>query len=227
MHRKPLIIVGDSAFAEIAFEYFTHDSEMKPVAFAVEASYRTKSELFGLPVVDLETLTDRYPASEHHFFVAVVYGRMNRLRTRLYHEMKAKGYSPASYVSSRAFVWRNVNMGEHCFIFENNVVQPFVSIGNNVVLWSGNHIGHHSTIEDNCFVSSHVCVAGFCRIGDSSFLGVNAALGNNLTLGRDVWLSPGVSVTKDVPAGTVIKMSRPEVSPVSSLKMFGVEETES
>ena len=30
--KHKLIIVGDSAFAEIAYEYFTHDSEYEVVA---------------------------------------------------------------------------------------------------------------------------------------------------------------------------------------------------
>lgn len=103
MHRKPLIIVGDSTFAEIAFEYFTHDSEMQPVAFAVEASYRTRSELFGLPVVDLETLTDRYPASEHHFFRRCRLWSDESSADSPIIEMKAKGLFTTSYISSKAF----------------------------------------------------------------------------------------------------------------------------
>ena len=54
-------------------------------------------------------------------------------------------------------------MGDNCFIFEDNTVQPFVTLGNNLVLWSGNHIGHHSTLRDHCFISSHVVISGFCR----------------------------------------------------------------
>ncbi len=37
-------------------------------------------------------------------------------------------------------------------LLEDNTIQPFVSIGN-VTLWSGNHIGHHSTIHDHYSVS--------------------------------------------------------------------------
>ncbi len=35
MPQKNLVIVGDSAFAEVAYEYFTHDSPYTVVAFAV------------------------------------------------------------------------------------------------------------------------------------------------------------------------------------------------
>ena len=50
---------------------------------------------------------------------------------------------------------RRMFIGENTFIFEANVVQPGVTVGDNVVLWSGNHIGHDSVIEDHCFIASH------------------------------------------------------------------------
>src|SRR5262245_48485273 len=183
MHKeRKLILVGDGAFAEVAYEYFTADTPYEVVAFAVEQAYLKRDRLFGLPVVPFEALERHYPPAGHHFFAALVYTQLNRLRARLYREAKAKGYTPASYVSPRAFVWPNVRLGEHCFIFEGNVVQPFVTIGDDVVLWSGNHIGHHSRIGDHCFISSHVVVSGFCDVGPHCFFGVNSTLGDNVTV---------------------------------------------
>ncbi len=199
-----LIIIGDSAFAEIAYEYFTHDSNYEVVAFSVEKEYLRRDNLFGLPVVPFETLAEVCPPKEHHFFAANVYTQLNQLRTRLYQQAKQKGYSPASYVSPHAFVWRNCEIGEHCFIFENNVIQPFAKIGNNVVLWSGNHIGHHSTIKDHCFVSSHVVVSGFVEIGESCFVGVNATLANNLSIGGNCLIGAGALILADVPDGQTV-----------------------
>lgn len=204
-----LVIIGDSAFAEVAYEYFTHDSPYEVVAFAVEREYLRRDTLFELPVVPYEELEQRYEPQSHFFFAANVYTKLNQLRTRLYRETKAKGYAPASYISSRAFVWRNVKLGEHCFIFENNVVQPFVTIGDNVILWSGNHIGHHSTIKSHCFIASHVVVSGFVEIGESCFVGVNATFANNLTVGDSCLIGASALVLSDVEAGkTVTGISR-------------------
>ena len=43
-------------------------------------------------------------------------------------------------------------IGENSFIFENNVIQPFVRVGNNCILWSGNHVGHRTVLRDHVFV---------------------------------------------------------------------------
>ncbi len=209
---RKLVIIGDSAFAEVAYEYFTSDSDYDVVSFCVERDFLKQHQLFGLPVVPFETVENVYPPSTHDIYVAIVYTKLNRLRTRLLMQAKAKGYEPASYISSHAFVWRNVVIGEHAFIFENNVVQPFVKLGDNVVLWSGNHIGHHSVIGDNCFVASHAVVSGFVTIGRNSFIGVNATIGNNITIGSDCILGAGSLISKDVEDDRVVRGQSGEAS---------------
>jgi sugar O-acyltransferase (sialic acid O-acetyltransferase NeuD family) len=222
MTSRKLVIVGDSAFAEIAREYFDADSDYDVVAFSVESAYLKRETLHGLPVVPFETLEQRFAPAEHDVFVAATYTQLNRLRQRLSAEAKARGYRLASYVSSRAFVWRNAVLGEHCFVFEDNTVQPFVSIGDDVVLWSGNHIGHHSTIGAHCFLASHVVVSGFCSVGAHSFLGVNATVANNVTIGADNWIGPNVVIMKDTPDGALFKAEQPEPARVSATRFFRV-----
>lgn len=222
--NKKLVIVGDSAFAEIAYEYFTHDSSYEVVGFGVEREYRKRDSLFGLPVIDFEDIEWRFNPAEHAVHVAVVYTQLNRLRARLCSEAKRKGYTMASYISSRAFVWPNVEIGEHCFIFEDNTVQPFVKIGNNNVLWSGNHIGHHSHIGDHCFISSHVVVSGFVKIGDYAFLGVNSTISNNVTIAKDCWIGPGITIKKDAAEGQLFRPETVEPASVSAPRFFKVKE---
>ncbi|MCF6745655.1 acetyltransferase [Blastococcus sp. KM273128] len=198
---KPLVIVGAGETAEIAYEYFTVDSGREVIAFAVERRFLPEGGEGpdGVPYVALEDLAGSHPPARVDAFVALSSTWLNRLRTRLFHEVKSQGYTCASFVSPHAFVWRNVTIGENAFVFENNVLQHHVSVGDNVVLWSGNHIGHRTVIEDHVFVSSHVVVSGFCRIGSSSFVGVNTSVGDNVTIGADSVVGAGAVVVKDLP----------------------------
>lgn len=221
---RKLFIVGDSAFAEVAYECFTWDSTYEVVGFAVERDYLRRDDLFGLPVVPLDECQLQFDIDTVEFYAAVVYTNLNRLRTRLYESVKALGYRPASYVSSRASVWHNAKIGEHCFVFEDNTVQPFVTIGRNVVLWSGNHIGHHSVIQDHCFISSHVVVSGFCNIGAYSFLGVNATLGNNVSIGEDNWIGLGATIVRDTEQNSLFKGIQSEPAKISARRFFKVAE---
>jgi sugar O-acyltransferase (sialic acid O-acetyltransferase NeuD family) len=219
---EKLLIIGDSAFAQIAYEYFTHDLGFEIAGFSVEKAFLKRDQLFDIPVVPFEDLEKRYDPEEHKVFVALTYAQLNRVRTRLYRAVKEKGFSVVSYVSPRAFVWRNVKLGENCFIFENNVIQPFVEIGDNVIMWSGNHIGHHSVIRDNCFISSHVVVSGFCEIGENCFLGVNSTIGNNLKVARDCVIGAGALILRDTQERKVYKGPKAAGSETDSLELFKV-----
>uniref|UniRef100_A0A6M3K9P5 Putative hexapeptide repeat-containing transferase n=1 Tax=viral metagenome TaxID=1070528 RepID=A0A6M3K9P5_9ZZZZ len=202
---KKLIIIGTNPLAEIANEYFTYDSDYSVVAFSVEKEFIEHDRFFNKPVVSFDKLEKLYPPQNYSVFVSLGYGHMNNDRTHIYLKAKEKGYKIASYLSSNAFVWRNVEIGEHCFIFENNTVQPFVKVGNNVIMWSGNHIGHHSIIKDNCFISSHVVISGLCTIGKNCFLGVNSTISNNLTIADNCIIGAGTNVINDlIESGTYV-----------------------
>ena len=193
---KKLVIVGTGELAEIAYEYFTHDSDFQVVGFSVHKEFLSSSEMNGLPVVALENIEEKFPRSECFAFVAVPASKLNRIRTALYNEVKSKGYRLATYISSKAFVWHNARVGENCFIFEDNTIQPFVTIGNNVILWSGNHIGHRTVIEDNCFIASHAVISGYCTIESGSFVGVNSTFNDKTSLAKNSIVASGAVVTK-------------------------------
>lgn len=215
-----LVIIGDGAFAEVAAEYFREGSEYEVAGFAVERDYLRKTELLGLPVVALEDLETIFRPADHDAFAAITYIGLNRLRTRLAAVAKAKGYRLASFISGHARIAKSARLGEHCFVFEDNVVQPYVTLGDNVVLWSGNHIGHHSEIGDNCFISSHVVVSGYCDIGTSCFFGVNAAIANNLSVAKDCWIGPGVVISADTEVGQMFPAANAAASRVDTHRFF-------
>jgi len=221
-----IVIVGAGEQAEIACEYFTHDSPHEVVGFAVDAAYRDQDELFGLPVVDFDQIAETFPPSEYRAFVAISSTQLNRVRTRLYREVKRLGYACETYVSSHAFVWRDVEIGENSFIFEDNVLQYGVSVGDNVILWSGNHVGHQTSIADNCFVASHVVISGFCKIGESCFLGVNSCFADELSVAADCVVGAGAVVVKDTePKGVYVGNPARRLDH-DSFVAFGVEENE-
>jgi sugar O-acyltransferase (sialic acid O-acetyltransferase NeuD family) len=220
---KKIIIIGMGETAELAYEYFTYDSDYEVKGFAVEKEYIQNNVFRGLPVVSTEDLVVEYPPSLFKAFVAISSGKLNRNRRNMYLKIKSCGYSLVSYISSKAFVWRNVEIGENCFVLENNVLQPFTQIGNNVTLWSGNHVGHRSVIGDHCFVSSHCVISGFCSIGESSFLGVNCTLEDHVVIGPDNFIGAGAIIQKNTDEKSFYQEKQTELSKVNTHRLFRVK----
>lgn len=200
-----LVIFGAGDIARLAFYYFSRDSEHQVVAFTVDEKYRQSDNFLDLPLVAFEDVAMRYAPDEYKMFVALSYARMNKLREEKYHLAKQCGYELVSYVSSRCSFLTDHPVGDNCFILEDNTIQPFVKIGNNVTLWSGNHIGHDAVIEDHCFLASHIVVSGYVRIRNNCFLGVNATLRNSITIAPETLIGAGAVVMKDtVPKGVYL-----------------------
>lgn len=222
---KKLVIVGAGEFGEIAYEYFTYDSEYEVAAFAVEAAFRKQTRLFDKPVFVLDALEHLCPPDQYETFVAITYTQLNRARRRLYHDCKKRGYCCASYISSHAFVWPNAKIGENVFIFEGDVIQYHAEVGNCAVLWSGTHVGHRTVIEEGCWLAPNVAVSGFCHIGSGSFIGVNASVGDHVSLGNDTVLGGGAVAVKSLTdSGGVYVGSPVRRLNKTSYQLFGVED---
>jgi len=147
MHK--VVIFGLSDSSELAHFYLTHDSTYNVVAFTVSEEYIPESKMYnGLPVIPFEKLNSSHPPEAYKLFAPLFCSKMNRFREEIYNAGKARGYEFISYISSKATVF-GTEIGENCFILEDNTIQPFTTIGNNCVLWSGNHIGHHGQIKDH------------------------------------------------------------------------------
>jgi len=201
---KKLIIFGVSDAAELAHYYFTNDSDYQVVAFSVNSEYLPKDKIFcNLPVVPFEEVVNIYPPEQYSIFVALGYSKLNENRKEKYLAARQLGYKLASYISSRATVLNDGRIGENCFILEDNTIQPFVFIGNNITLWSGNHIGHHTKIDDHCFLASHIVVSGRVHIGESCFVGVNATFRDHITVGEKCVVGAGTLLLSDVEANGV------------------------
>lgn len=195
--KKPLVVFGAGDIAQLAEYYFRTDSDYEVVAFTVDRAFLAEPAFCGKPVVAFEEVATRYPAGQHAMFVALSYARLNAVRREKFLAARTLGYQLASYVSSRATLLNEGAVGANCFILEDNTVQPFVKIGNDVTLWSGNHIGHHSTIGDHTFIASHVVISGGVAVGQSCFIGVNATLRDHITVGDECVVGAGALLLED------------------------------
>jgi len=200
---KSLIIVGAGSQAKLAHHYFLTDSDYDVIGFSVNREFINSDIFNGIQLIALEDLEDKYPPSEVDLFVAVGYSGMNQVRASLYKKCKEMGYFLPSYISSKCNYLSLNNPGENCLILEDNTIQPFVEIGNNVTIWSGNHIGHDVKISDHCFITSHVVISGFSMIKEYSFLGVNSTIRDSIEIGKSNLIGAGAIIMSSTEENSV------------------------
>ncbi len=198
-----VVIFGILDNSELAHYYLMTDSKYEVVAFTVNQEYISspifKPNGFNLeyPLIPYENLYDLYPPDKYLLFIPISGSKMNLIREKIYESSKEMGYKFATYVSSKCTKFNN-KIGDNCFILEDNTLQPFTEIGNNVIIWSGNHIGHHGKIEDHVFITSHVVISGHCVIKKRAWIGVNSTIRDGVTIGEGSLIAMGSLITKNV-----------------------------
>jgi sugar O-acyltransferase (sialic acid O-acetyltransferase NeuD family) len=220
--KQKIVIFGIGDVAELADFYFTHDTEYDVAGFTVDEPFMARNDFRGRPLVAFERVVELFPPANFGLFVAVGYAKLNALRIEKAAAARAKGYRLVSYLSSRATVFPGFELKDNCFILEDNTIQPFARVGSNVTLWSGNHIGHHSTIDDDVFVASHVVLSGGARIGQGSFVGVNVTIRDRVNIGRKCVLGAGALILEDQPDFSVVAPRGTERSKVPSTRLRGL-----
>lgn len=222
MSARPVVVFGAGDFARVAAHYLAVDSPHEVVAFCVHAQYvPAGARLNGLPVVALEQLAQTHPPAEYAVFVAIGFSRLNAARAEIVERLRGLGYELVSYCNSRAMRWDDTPLRDNTFVFEANVIQPFVTLGENVILWSGNHVGHDVTIGDHVFVASHAVISGNVTIGDHCFIGVNATIRDGITIAPRCIVGAGAVIMRDTEEGDVFAVPNTRVFPKRSWELDG------
>ncbi|MDB5971542.1 MAG: hypothetical protein JWQ90_3992 [Hydrocarboniphaga sp.] len=197
-----VVVFGALAASEVATIYLEAHSGHRVVGYTVDAAYRNTDEFLGRPLVDWETLEQRFPPDRFSLFGPLSYRRMNQLRRDRYFSGKARGYDFISFVHPSVETL-GVEMGENCFVCGGVLIEPCTRIGNNVMIWSNAHIGHHSTIGDHCFIGPGAGIGGSCTIGEMSFLGPKADVMTGTRVGRACFFGPRAAIREDAADGSV------------------------
>lgn len=193
-----IIIFGCKEFAELAHYYLTNDTDHQVVGFSVHKKYLpVEHEFLSLPIVPFEEIENEYPPEKFSFFAPFTAAKMNTMKEGIYNSIKEKGYQMVSYVSSKANVANNVQIGDNCFIQEGNTIGPFSKIGSNVMIWGSNYIAHHGIIRDHVTFASEVAIAGHCEIGQNSYMGVNSTVRNGIKIAKGTLVGIATVIVKN------------------------------
>lgn len=201
---KALVIFGTGKIAEVVHYYAVNECGLKVIAFCVDAAYKNVDHFLGLPVVNFEDVENMYPPSAYQMFVALGYHDLNRLRETKCNSAMQKGYELVSVISPLTNLPANIITGYNCFIMPPAIVHPCVVLGNNVFVWSGSVVGHHSLIEDNCWLTSACNISGNVRLGANSFVAVNATIGHSVHIKKNCFIGANALVTKNLEADQVV-----------------------
>ena len=220
--KKKLVIFGVGKIADVVYYYASKECGFDVVAFCADAEFLKFETYNGFPVVSFQEVELKFPPTENDMFIAVGYHDLNRLREKKCAQAIEKGYSLVSIISPLCNIPSNVTFGWNCFIMPPAIIHPCTQFKNNVFVFSGAMVAHHSIIHDNCWLTSSCNISGNVHIGANTFIAVNATIGHSVKIGQNCFLGANSLVTKDLAdEGVVIVESSKPIRLTSSqfLKM--------
>lgn len=163
-----------------------------------EDTIHIKSDLLGFPIVgDLDCLIN----SKNYKDVIVAIGS-NCVRLKISHLLISKGYNLVSLVHPKAVVSKFARVGKGVVVFAGAVINSGADIGDAVIVNTNSVVEHDCVVQDGVHLSPMSSLAGGVCVGECSWIGLNASVIQQISIGKNVIVGAGSVVLKDVPSGS-------------------------
>jgi sugar O-acyltransferase (sialic acid O-acetyltransferase NeuD family) len=213
-----ILIFGTGTGADTARRYIERDTPHRVVSYVIDREFLKEPTFNGRPVVAVDEAVATFSPDDVLAFVPLGSARMNMLRTEKYQLLKSLGYRFLSYVHSSNKLDGYCEVGENCFILENQSVNFDAGIGNNVVIWSGCQIGDRVRIDDHAFLAAHVVLNGDVRVGEYAYLGSNCNISNEVHIGRQSFIGANALITQNTEEHAVHVVEATPAAGIDSLR---------
>jgi sugar O-acyltransferase (sialic acid O-acetyltransferase NeuD family) len=134
----------------------------------------------------------------------------SRARQRLCKLLEAGGAEATSIVATTAIVMPTASVGRAAILCDFSMVTSNATVGNFFHANIYSYVAHDCVVGDFVTLAPKACINGNVNVGDHAYIGTGALIkpgtrDNPLTIGPGAVVGMGAVVTKDVPAGAVVK----------------------
>lgn len=199
-----VIILGCGGHAKVLIEALR--CMQVPVAGIVDVNPALKGSAFcGVTVLGSDDDLLEYPPETVLLVNGVGSVRQPQRRSALFEELRRKGYRFQTVVHPSAVVASDARLGEGAQIMAGVVVQPGVSVGENVILNTRASVDHDCVIGDHAHIAPGVTLSGAVSVGRGTHLGTGATVIQGISIGSCSLVAAGSLVIRDVPDGVTVK----------------------
>jgi sugar O-acyltransferase (sialic acid O-acetyltransferase NeuD family) len=141
-------------------------------------------------------------AGEYHAGVAA-FGKAD-LRLREIDRIVRAGLEVAVVIHPTAVVSRHAQIQAGSVVFANAVVNVGASIGRGCIINTGATVDHDCKLEEGVHICPGVNLAGAVFVGARAWIGIGAAVKQNIAIGAGATLGAGAVCIRDVAPGETV-----------------------
>lgn len=202
--RKKIVIYGAGLGARQAMELIRPGRDYDAIGIFDDNPGLKGAEVAGLKVI----------GGWEDFIESADAGKIDGIAISLHSEHRRKlmekitGAAPhiahIALVDSRAVVSSGVVVSPGAFIEAGSVIGPETFIGEGVIVDNGAVVSHDCYIGAHSHLSPGCSLSGIVRLEGNVLVGVGACINSQVTVGRNVVITPGSAVVSDIPDDSVV-----------------------
>jgi len=196
--KKKLILIGGGDFTKKAIRLVSQFDEFEIIGYTDKID---KGSLLGIKYLgDDKNILHLKDEFSKLYAVMGIGGnpKFLNLRSKLINFYKNEEVEFPSFISKRAHVDENVEIGEGVLIFDNSYIDFNVKLLNYCVVNTAAVISHDCIIGNNTVISPGSVIGGGCTIDKDCFLGLNSTINPYLIINPNVIVGAGAMISKSL-----------------------------
>lgn len=189
-----LIILGTTIYSATTRKILEKEG-VNVVGYSTYREYMNGNEYEGLPVFPFQDLDLIFGTDKFMVINTIGYSNMNKIREKVYYDIKRKGYQLYTFISKNALVYTD-DIGEGSLIMPNAYIGPYVKLGTCCVINPGAQLSHHISMGNFNFIGRGVIIGGDVKICNNCFIGLHSTIKNKIKISDYTIVGSGSNVIK-------------------------------
>lgn len=171
--KEKIVLIGGGGHCHSVIDVIEQENKYEIIGI-VDTKENIGKKVLDYKIIacddDLETIF----LSCKNAFITVGQIESNKIRVKIYNNLKKIGFNLPTIISPLAYVSKYSFIDEGTIIMHQALINANAKIGKNCIINTKALIEHDCIVEDNCHISTASVINGGVRVKENSFFGSNA-----------------------------------------------------
>lgn len=191
---KPIIIIGNGGHASVLVE--TLIAQQKEIMGYTAP--QEESKCLNVPYIGTDDIIKTYEPNEVELVLGLGSIGISTLRSSIFEQFTAKGYTFANVVHPTAIVASSVKLGQGVQVLAGSILQTNGTIADNTIINTGVVVDHDSSIGSHVHIAPGSTLSGGVTIGECCHIGTGTTVIQGITIGKATLIGAGSVVVRNI-----------------------------
>lgn len=195
---KLLVIIGSGGHANVVKD-IAKDENYNKILFLKLNTDKNKKDL-----IKIKKILNKYSSSEIYFTIGIGFNFKRKIISETINKNFKGKFKWESIISKNSCISKEAKIGKGTIIMPGVVINKGVKIGKHCIINTSASIDHDNMISNFVSIAPGVNTSGKVLIGEASHIGINSAIKQNITIGKNVLIGAMTYVNKTCLSNSIV-----------------------